>query len=110
MSSCESLAEHRGPHGPLERPPPEDRDLRLARVRRSPRSVVGIVRHRAEAGDRRSRARASRGGRVAILDEGFKQPAGETVLIQSDSLQASDPAFDAAIRAVVGRARRARTT
>jgi uncharacterized membrane protein YdfJ with MMPL/SSD domain len=37
----------------------------------------------------------------AILDEGFKQPAGESVLIQSDSLRASAPAFDSAIRAVV---------
>ncbi len=36
-----------------------------------------------------------------ILEDGFKQPAGESILIQSDSLQASAPAFDAAIRAVV---------
>jgi RND superfamily putative drug exporter len=41
------------------------------------------------------------GRAAAILDESFKQPAGETVLIQSDSLQASDPAFTAATRAVV---------
>ena len=39
------------------------------------------------------------GRAAAILDESFKQPAGETVLIQSDSLQASDPAFTAATRA-----------
>ena len=37
----------------------------------------------------------------AILDEGFKQPAGETVLIQSESLRAREPAFAAAISAVV---------
>ena len=42
------------------------------------------------------------GRAAAILDESFKQPAGETVLIQSDSLQATDPAFVAATRAVVG--------
>ena len=42
------------------------------------------------------------GRALAILDEGFKQPAGESVLIQSDSLKAGDPAFEAAIRAVLG--------
>jgi RND superfamily putative drug exporter len=41
-------------------------------------------------------------GRMAkILDAGFKQPAGESVLIQSRSLVASDPAFTAAIKDVV---------
>ena len=38
-----------------------------------------------------------------ILEAGFKQPAGESVLIQSSSLRASDPAFRAA---VAGRRRR----
>src|SRR5215216_2756675 len=38
-----------------------------------------------------------------ILDAGFKQPAGESVLIQSRSLRASDPAFRAAIGDVVAR-------
>ena len=38
-----------------------------------------------------------------ILDAGFKQPAGESVLIQSRSLRASDPAFRAAIADVVAR-------
>jgi RND superfamily putative drug exporter len=38
-----------------------------------------------------------------ILDAGFKQPAGESVLIQSSSLRTSDPAFEAAIADVVGR-------
>jgi uncharacterized membrane protein YdfJ with MMPL/SSD domain len=42
------------------------------------------------------------GRALAILDEGFRQPAGESVLIQSDSLKAGDPAFEAAIRAVLG--------
>ena len=42
------------------------------------------------------------GRALTILDEGFKQPAGESVLIQSDSLKAGDPAFEAAIRAVLG--------
>ena len=36
-----------------------------------------------------------------ILEEGFKQPAGESVLIQSESLQADAPAFVAAVREVV---------
>jgi uncharacterized membrane protein YdfJ with MMPL/SSD domain len=36
-----------------------------------------------------------------ILDAGFKQPAGESVLIQSDSLRATDPAFEAAVEDVV---------
>ena len=38
-----------------------------------------------------------------ILDAGFKQPAGESVLIQSRSLRVGDPAFDAAIEDVVAR-------
>jgi uncharacterized membrane protein YdfJ with MMPL/SSD domain len=38
-----------------------------------------------------------------ILDEGFKQPAGENVLIQSRSLTISDPAFRAAVDDVVAR-------
>src|SRR5213595_2522944 len=36
-----------------------------------------------------------------ILAAGFKQPAGESVLIQSRSLRAGDPAFRAAIADVV---------
>src|SRR5688572_22408926 len=38
-----------------------------------------------------------------ILDAGFKQPAGESVLIESGSLRTSDPAFEAAIADVVAR-------
>ena len=38
-----------------------------------------------------------------ILDAGFKQPAGESVLVQSRSLSATDPAFTAAIEDVVAR-------
>jgi uncharacterized membrane protein YdfJ with MMPL/SSD domain len=41
------------------------------------------------------------GRALAILEESFQQPAAETVLIQSDSLQASAPEFVAATRAVV---------
>ncbi len=37
-----------------------------------------------------------------ILDAGFKQPAGESVLIQSDSLTTDDPAFRSAVEDVVG--------
>src|SRR4051795_10336552 len=36
-----------------------------------------------------------------ILDAGFKQPAGESVLIQSRSLRAGDPAFRTALADVV---------
>src|SRR5262245_34719310 len=38
-----------------------------------------------------------------ILDDGFKQPAGENVLIQSRTHQAGDPAFKAAVADVVAR-------
>jgi uncharacterized membrane protein YdfJ with MMPL/SSD domain len=38
-----------------------------------------------------------------ILDEGFKQPAGESVLIQSSSLRVTDQAFTDVIDDVVGR-------
>ena len=38
-----------------------------------------------------------------ILDAGFKQPAGESVLIQSSSVRFGDPAFTAAIHDVVAR-------
>jgi uncharacterized membrane protein YdfJ with MMPL/SSD domain len=38
-----------------------------------------------------------------ILDEGFKQPAGESVLIQNESLRVDDPAFAAAIDDVLRR-------
>ena len=43
-------------------------------------------------------------GRAArILDDGFKQPASETVLVQSSNLTASSPAFRAAVDDVVRR-------
>jgi uncharacterized membrane protein YdfJ with MMPL/SSD domain len=38
-----------------------------------------------------------------ILDAGFKQPAGESVLVQSDALSVRDPAFAAAIQDVVAK-------
>ncbi len=38
-----------------------------------------------------------------ILDDGFKQPAGETVLIESRSARVGDPAFSAAIDDVIAR-------
>src|SRR3954469_17348816 len=38
-----------------------------------------------------------------ILDAGFKQPAGESILVQSRTLSANDPAFRAAVDDVVGR-------
>src|SRR6478752_2350039 len=43
-------------------------------------------------------------GRVdRILDAGFKQPAGESVLIQSRSARSGDPAFKAAVGDVIAR-------
>jgi uncharacterized membrane protein YdfJ with MMPL/SSD domain len=42
-----------------------------------------------------------------ILDAGFKQPAGESVLIQSQSLRTSNPAFRAAVEDVVARVSKA---
>ncbi len=42
-------------------------------------------------------------GRMAkILDEDFKTPAGETVLVQSDTLDATSPQFRSAVEDVVG--------
>jgi uncharacterized membrane protein YdfJ with MMPL/SSD domain len=38
-----------------------------------------------------------------ILDEDFKTPAGETVLVQSSTLEATSPAFEAAVDDVVSR-------
>ena len=38
-----------------------------------------------------------------ILDAGFRQPAAESVLVQSDTLRVGDPAFRSAIADVVGR-------
>ena len=39
-----------------------------------------------------------------ILDAGFERPAGESVLVQSRTLSASDPAFVAAVEDVVASA------
>ena len=44
-----------------------------------------------------------------ILDAGFKQPAAESVLVQSRTAQAGDPAFTAAIQDVVARVSKAAT-
>jgi len=38
-----------------------------------------------------------------VLDAGFKQPAGETVLIQSETVDANDPAFQAVVADVVAK-------
>src|SRR5262252_3574210 len=43
-----------------------------------------------------------------ILDDGFKQPAAESVLIQSPTARAGTPAFDAAVRDVVSRVSKVR--
>src|SRR5689334_7495831 len=41
-----------------------------------------------------------------ILDAGFRQPAAESVLVQSRSLRADDPAFEAAVQDVAVRVSR----
>ena len=41
------------------------------------------------------------GRALTILDDGFKQPASESVLVQSDTLKTTAPEFVAATRAVV---------
>ena len=54
----EALEEPRGPHGPLERQPLEDRRLRLARVRRHRRCSLGHAgRHEVHRPQRRERRR-----------------------------------------------------
>ena len=46
-------------------------------------------------------------GRMArILDEGFEEPAGESVLVQSDTLTVTSPAFASALGDVVERVER----
>src|SRR5438105_11576089 len=51
-----------------------------------------------------NRAGPGQSGRMdRILDAGFKVPASESVLIQSRSLRAGTPAFDAAVNDVVTR-------
>ena len=86
MSRSTHHAQPGGPHGSLERRPLEDRDLRLARPR------ARRLRRRRPARARRTSTRtppgpASRAAMDRILDAGFKQPAGESVLIQSRSLR-----------------------
>ena len=43
------------------------------------------------------------GEMTKILDDGFKQPAGESVLVQSKTLEATDPRFRAAVEDVIRR-------
>jgi uncharacterized membrane protein YdfJ with MMPL/SSD domain/pimeloyl-ACP methyl ester carboxylesterase len=61
-------------------------------------SIVGI-----KSPDPNATGPGQSGRMDKILDAGFKQPAGESVLIQSRSLRTDDPAFAAAIRDVVTR-------
>ena len=98
--SCRPVAQPRGPHGSLERRALEDRDVRLARLRRRRLRPRRHGRHE----DHRRRARPGRASPAAWTGSstpGFKQPAGESVLIQSRSLRVGAPAFDAAVADVV---------
>ena len=76
--------------------PLEDGDVRLARVR--PRRVRAR-RHGRHEDDRPEHApgRASPAAWTGFSTPGFKQPAGESVLIQSRTLRATDPPFTAAV-------------
>ena len=96
-----AVAQRGGPDGSLERRSLEDRDVRLARVRRRrvrAGSMVGTKNI-----DPNTTGPGQSGRMDRILDEGFKHPAAENVLIQSRTLRADDPAFAAAIRDVVTR-------
>ena len=53
----------------------------------------GAVGHEGRS-TRTASGRASPAAVDRILDAGFKQPAGESVLVQSRSMRTSDPAFD----------------
>ena len=101
MRRCRAVPsdQPRRPHRPMECTPPQDGDLRLARVRCCS-LLHWLVRRRRQAGNGRVGPGES-GRALKILDDGFRQPAAETVLIQSDTLQADAPEFVAATRAVV---------
>ncbi len=77
-----------GPHGSLERRSLEDRDVRLARLRPRRLRACRHARHE-EHRPEHARGRASPAASTRSCDAGFKQPAGESVLIQSRSLRAS---------------------
>ena len=80
------IAQPGGPHGPLERRPLEDGDVRLARASSSsPSAIGGAV--GTKTIDPNTAGPGESGRMDRILDAGFKQPAGESVLIQSDSLR-----------------------
>ena len=99
MSRTTHSTQHRGPHGSLERKSLEDRDVRLARVRR--RRLRDRRRGRGEDVDPTRLGPGQSGRMDRILDAGFKQPADESVLIQSRrSVRATRP-FEAAVRDVV---------
>ena len=95
----------RRPHGPLERRPLEDRHVRLARLRHRRFRARRHGRHEYHRPD--SSDGPGESGRMdRILDAGFKQPAGENILIQSRTHRAGEPAFKAAVPDVVARVSR----
>ena len=91
----------------MERAAPQDRHLRLARVRRR-RLRAGIVSGTTKIEQATSGVGES--GRIdKLLHDEFVQPAGESVLVQSESLTVKDPAFAAAVEDVVARGLRRST-
>ena len=87
--------------GRLEYPAPQDRDLRLAAVRRwqpacwaAPRARFGLT---VPAG----RGRFCQGGADYLPGPGISQPAEEAVLIHSGSVTAGSASFHGAVRAVL---------
>ena len=93
--TSEALEQHRGPDGPLERKPLEDRNLWVARVR----DRGGRHRRRPRHEDPRSeeeRQRRVRQSRPIAYDQ-FRHTPEESVLIQSKTLTTGDTAFKAAV-------------
>ena len=94
----EAQHEHRGPDGSLERPPPEDRDLRLACVRhrlvRDRHRDVGMK----TIDENDFNVGEARKADHIIRDAGFKlDEQMEYVLVQSKTQTATDPAFRAVV-------------
>ena len=100
-SRAASPDQHRRANGALERAPPQEGDLRLARVRRSRSFAIGMACSPMKAIVFETSGPGESGRADTILYEDFKQPAGESVLIQSETLTASDPEFQATVQDVI---------
>ena len=104
MSPLKQQHQHRGPDGSLECEAPEDRDLRLACVRRR------VVRDRQRASACRRSTRTTRtSARPARPTTSSATPAsswtsrGEYVLVQSTTKTAADPAFRAVVNDAIAK-------